>query len=131
MKLNFTFRHMQSLPELEAHVEDKILRLKKYDIKMSWANIVISKQRHRITAELKLVGKDACMIAKASSDAEYEALDLALQKLERQMAKHKEIVQKHKHRERTKQYALDHFTNEALEVDYNFTAKRSRRKMAA
>tara|TARA_B100001248_G_C27398210_1_gene467437 strand:- start:443 stop:829 length:387 start_codon:yes stop_codon:yes gene_type:complete len=128
MKLNFTFRQMNSIPELENHCEEKIQRLSKYELKVSWANIVVSKQRHRVLVEIKMIGKNLCLMAKAHSDGEYEAMDKAIDKLERQMAKNKEKVQKHKHAERSKEYALYHFTNEVLQVNYNYYG--SKRKSA-
>lgn len=124
MKVNFTFRRMAALNEFENYGNDKILKLKKYEINFSWANIIVSKQRHLCCVEFNMVGKDVRMSAKAKSSDLYEAFDLAHAKIAKQMVKRKDIKQKHKHSERTKEYALEHFTDPFLNVEYDYYNKK-------
>ena len=120
MKVNFTFRHLRQSNRLIELATDKINKLVKYEMKPSWVNIVVSKQRHLFSLEIKLVGKNIRMSASTKSDDLYEALDLVISKLGKQMHKKKKKVQNHKLARRSKEYTLNHFTNASLDVDYDY-----------
>lgn len=125
MKVKFTFRHSEHLHRFEKYGADKMKRLEKYETKLSWANVVVSKLKHQWCVELKVVGKDLRIAAKAKADELHEALDRSMDKIAKQMSRKKQILQKHKHSKRTKEYALDHFTDPFLNVSYKNDHKKS------
>lgn len=97
MKLTVTFRHMDVSPAVKEHVEDKLDKLSRYMIGPSEAHVIIHAEKIMKNCEIVLSEKTFRTTAKAESENMYTAIDTAVDKLERQLIKHKEIVKEHKH----------------------------------
>jgi ribosomal subunit interface protein len=115
MKVSFTFRHMTNSESLSSYGEDKIRKLFKFEMKPSWAEIIVNAQKHHLKQiEVKVVGKDMRFVAKAEGFDIHQVLDDAIDKIARQMHKRKSKVQNHKHQELTKEYRLEHYVDSSL-----------------
>jgi putative sigma-54 modulation protein len=98
MTLNVSFKHMDSSNALREYAQEKSERLAKYfrgRINVSW-NFTIEKQ-YRV-AHCHLVGNNMNYFAEASTEDFYASIDEAIEKIEKQLRKHKEIVKDHLHR---------------------------------
>ncbi|MEQ1875571.1 MAG: ribosome-associated translation inhibitor RaiA [Bdellovibrionia bacterium] len=96
MKYDFVFKHMNTSEAVVTYVEEVMEKLHKYEMKPVHAHWVFSVQRHEHTAEIILTGPQVRFQAKATASDMYEAVDLALSKVAKQLAKKKAKVTDHK-----------------------------------
>ncbi len=104
MHITVTFRHMESSEPLKRYAEEKTKRIEKYleePIEVHW---VLSVEKIRHMAEATVVAKNISINAREETQDMYSAIDLAIDKLEKQVKKHKEKVKNHKHTENVKTY---------------------------
>ena len=97
MQIAVTFRHMESSDALRSYVEEKLARVKKYIDEPIDAQVALSVQKkihHR--AEVTMVAKGLTMKSAEEKDDMYAAIDLMVDKIERQLKKYKEKLKKHK-----------------------------------
>ena len=91
VKVAVTFRHTQPKNALRHYTEGKIHRIGKYSHGL-WKPIVVlpvdSKERQM--AEIELHTQGAMIHRKEETDDLYSAIDLVIDKLQRQVQKHKE-----------------------------------------
>lgn len=95
MKVQVSFRHMDSSEAVRALCEEKSDRIKKYlhhPIDVHWF-LSIEKENHR--AHVKVVGKDTDFNAEADTGDMYASVDSALKKLEEQLHRWKDRVTHH------------------------------------
>ncbi len=96
MQVNVTFRHMESSEALKNYAEQKSQRLEKYLGEPAEIHWVLSVEKIRHIAEATIVAKDLSIKAQEETEEMYSAIDLLVDKLEKQVRKHKEKVKKHK-----------------------------------
>lgn len=98
MILNMSFKHMEPSDSIKKFTEEKSEKLKKYfhgKIHMTWN---FSVERQNQIAHCHLVGNHMDYFGEASTSDLYASIDMAIDKLEKQLRKHKEIVKDHLHR---------------------------------
>lgn len=96
MNLNMTGHHLEITPSIRDYVSSKMTRINRHFDHVIDVSMILSveKLRQKIEANVHLSGKD---IFVESEDADmYAAIDLLVDKLDRQIIKHKERV-KNKH----------------------------------
>ena len=91
-----TFRHLEATNSLREYVIEKLSRAKKHFGDQNEINVVLSSEKHRYTAEIILKAGKITANAKEETDDMYSAIDLAVDKVDRQMKKHKEKLKSHK-----------------------------------
>lgn len=99
MTLNVSFKHMDSSNSLKAYAQEKSDRLSKYfkgKITVSW-NFTIEKQFR--VSHCHLVGNNMDYFAETSTEDFYSSIDETVEKIEKQLRRHKEIVKDHLHRQ--------------------------------
>jgi len=97
MQIAVTFRHMESSEAVRSYVEEKLARVKKYIDEPIDAQVVLSVQKkihHR--AEVTMVAKGLTMKSVEEKDDMYAAIDLMVDKIERQLKRYKEKLKRHK-----------------------------------
>jgi putative sigma-54 modulation protein len=87
---------MESTEALRSYATEKVLRIKKYLGATAEAAVILSLEKHRHTAEITLNTNGVTLNAKEVTEDMYAAIDLAVDKLERQVKKHKERIKDHK-----------------------------------
>lgn len=96
MQVTVTFRHMESSDALRKYAVEKSERLAKYlfePIEIHWA-LSVEKIRH--IADVNITANGATVTAQESTSDMYSAIDMALDKLEKQVRKNKEKRKDHK-----------------------------------
>lgn len=96
MHVTVTFRHMDSSEPLRKYAEEKTERLSKYlfdPIEVHWT-LSVEKIRH--IADANITANGVSIKAQESTQDMYSAIDATLDKLEKQVRKHKEKVKDHK-----------------------------------
>jgi putative sigma-54 modulation protein len=90
---------MEATEALREYAIEKVAKVEKYLDQLTEADIVLSKEKHRHTAEVTLNGNRIAINGKEVTGDMYSAIDLVLDKIERQVKKHKGKIQ-HKDRVR-------------------------------
>lgn len=95
MQVNVTFRHMDPTDALKDYAEEKLARLQKY---VDWpldVNVVLSTEKFAHVAEVTATTKGSSFNGSNRSEDMYASIDGAVDKVERQVVKFKDRLQKH------------------------------------
>jgi putative sigma-54 modulation protein len=95
MQVMVTFRHVNPSQGLRTYATEKVEKLDKFARRIVDAHVTLSVEKQRHQAEIQLFGKDLALTAKEETGDLYAAIDLALDKLERQL---KRLADKRKSR---------------------------------
>jgi putative sigma-54 modulation protein len=96
MKIISTFKHLEHTPALDEKIEAKSQKLKKYfegNFEVFWTCYVRDDGAH--CAEIKLLGPSFEYHAHAHSETLYKSLDMAINKIEKQVHKKKDKWKQH------------------------------------
>ena len=88
MQVLVTFRHMEATDALRQYAEHKVARVYKLMRRPVEAHIVLSVTKRRHVAEIILSGEHLHVNATEETGDLYSAIDLAMDKIERQVRKH-------------------------------------------
>lgn len=97
MNLTISGHHLEITPAIREYVMNKLIRVKRHFDQVIDVTVILSVEKLIQKAEitLHLRGKD--IHVEASHEDLYAAIDLLVDKLDRQVCKHKERVQDHAH----------------------------------
>ncbi len=97
MNLNLTGHHLDITPALRDYVVAKLDRVTRHFDHVIDVNVVLSvdKLRHKVEANLHTRGKD--IHVESIEPDMYAAIDALIDKLDRQVVKHKEKLALHRH----------------------------------
>jgi putative sigma-54 modulation protein len=96
MQMNITFRHVDPIDSLKAYAQEKVERVNKYLDRPSEAHVVLSVEKHHHQADITIHSGPYMLRGKERSQDMYASIDLAMDKIERQLKKYKEKL-KEKH----------------------------------
>jgi len=122
MQTSITFKNLDPSDHLRSYVSDKLNRLDKYLYNPAEASVVLSVEKFRHIAEINIVGDRLNIIGKEETEDMYSAIDMTLDKLEKQIKKNK---QKNRERRTGKGKAK----NTAASVDVPLEDESERRVM--
>lgn len=109
MKIIITSRHESLTEGLRTHIEDKIHRVEKYLGKIREAHVILNFEKRRHQCEINLYGKSLNLAATGSSEDMYRSIDMALDKMERQVLKVKDrLVGRHREGKQARARSIVH-----------------------
>lgn len=123
MKFNFTYRHVDVSPSLNAYAQEQFEQVGRLLLKDSRWNVAYSMGRYDYHVEVNVSGPWGHFKATATAADFYLAVDQTAQKLEKQFLRRKEQLQTHKSPSRSRAGQLEN-VNDLLEYD-PVTPKRS------
>ncbi len=97
MQINVTFRHTDHSDELKDYIHDRFSRLKKYSDTPMNVNVVLTAEKFRKSAEVVITGDGIRAAAKQEHDDLRAAIDLVLDKIERQLKKFRDKFKARRH----------------------------------
>ncbi|KTD68724.1 MULTISPECIES: ribosome hibernation promoting factor [Legionella] len=95
MQINITGHHIDVTPALRAFTEEKFDKLERHFDHITSINVVLNVEKLRQIAEATVHVTKGELHASAESEDLYTAIDTLIDKLERQLSKHKEKNQHH------------------------------------
>ena len=99
LQVAVTFRHVESTQALKEYAIEKVSRTcGKYLRDPLGAHVILSVVKQRHVAEINVRAKHFDISAHEGTDDLYAAIDLAIDKLEAQLRKHKDRINHHKGR---------------------------------
>lgn len=90
MQLSVTGHHVDLTESLHAYVESKFEKLDRHSDQITHVHVVLNVEKHVQQAEATAHVPGAELFANADADDMYAAIDLLIDKLDRQVIKHKE-----------------------------------------
>ena len=94
--MTVTFRHMEPSEKLKEYSHDKLARLEKYLDAVIDAEVVMTVEKFRHRAEVLIVSDGLKIKAEEETEDMYAALDMVVDKLEKQIKRHREKLKAHK-----------------------------------
>ncbi len=99
MQVSVTFRHIETSDALRDYATDKVLRIaEKYLPKAVGAHVVLSVTKQSHLAEINIHAPHFDISGHEVTGDLYSAIDLAMDKIEKQLRKHKDRINHHKGR---------------------------------
>jgi putative sigma-54 modulation protein len=96
MQVSITGHHLDVTDSLKAHVEDKISKLKRHFDNVTDVHVILTVEKFNQKAEATVQISGAKLFAEDHQEDMYSAIDQMVDKLDRQIIKHKEKVGKHR-----------------------------------
>lgn len=96
MQINLSGRHLDITPALRAQVEEKLARILRHFDHATTAHVVLAVEKARSRAEATLHVNRANLFAEAERNDMRAAIDSMMDKLDRQVRKHKEKMSSHR-----------------------------------
>lgn len=96
MKINFTGHGIDITPALQQFTIEKFEKLEKHFSKISSINVTFCVEKHTQIVEATILVNKNELHARAESDIMYAAVDLLVDKLDKQIIKYKEKHQDHR-----------------------------------
>lgn len=101
MQISVIGRHVEVTEAIRRYAEDKAAKLDRLYDRLEAVDVIIDKVANRFRTELVVrAGHKHTFVAQMDGSLINESLDLALDKMERQLRAHKERTRNHKHSER-------------------------------
>lgn len=97
MQVLVTFRHIEATPALRRYAETKLQRVHKLMRRPIEAHVILEVNKRQHVAEITLSGEHLHVTAKESTGDLYSAIDLAMDKVERQIQKRVRKRLAHRH----------------------------------
>jgi len=89
MNIEITARHFDLTPELKEHVEHEVGGLTRYFDNIISSEVILDVEKYRQSAEIKTKVYNAVITGSADSDDMYASIELAIDKVKKQLKKHK------------------------------------------
>lgn len=92
MQTSVTFKNLDPSDHIKSYISDKLDRFDKYLHNPGEANVVLSVEKFRHMAEVNIIGDRMTINGKEETEDMYSAIDMVLDKLEKQIKKGKQKV---------------------------------------
>lgn len=115
MELIITARHFELTDEIRAYVETEVQRLERDSFRLHTGHVILEVESHgnRQSAEIMVHADTSQYMAKSQSHDMYISIDEAIEKLKRQLEKHREkVIDYHQHR--------GHYNHEHQKMEYEY-----------
>ncbi|WP_243373040.1 ribosome-associated translation inhibitor RaiA [Geotalea sp. SG265] len=96
MQITTTFRHMDPSDALKSYTEEKLERVKKYIDEPIVAQVFLTVEKIRHSADVTITAKGITIKAAEETNDMYAAIDAVVDKIERQLRRYKERIKAHK-----------------------------------
>ncbi len=96
MQISVTGRHLEVTDSLKAHVESKFEKLERHFDKVTDVHVILGVEKMDQKAEATVQISGAKLFAEDHQEDMYVAIDNLVDKLDRQIIKHKEKVGSHR-----------------------------------
>ena len=123
MKLNYTFKHLDHSDALLNYTEEKMEEISKFLLKEGYGNVYYSKIKNEFCVEVTVNTREKYFKATSYNMDVYTAVDLVVEKLEKQFLKTRKIMQHHKKPELSREGKMEQL-NSRLEFEAK-TAKKA------
>jgi len=115
MQTSVTFKNLESSEHLKSYAKDKLDRFDKFLYNPAEANVVLTVEKFRHIAEININGDRLKINGKEETNDMYSAIDMVLDKLEKQIKKSKQ--KNREHRQGPKSRTMDILDQDTVSKD--------------
>ncbi|HIJ74089.1 MAG TPA: ribosome-associated translation inhibitor RaiA [Candidatus Hydrogenedentes bacterium] len=115
MRVTITGRHMDMTDALKAYVENGLEKVRGHFDRVIDASVVLSVEKHRHVAEINLHANGIRIHGKESSPDMYASVDAVLEKLDKQVRRFKDRINRHQPRKSKERRDYGHNVIEIIE----------------
>lgn len=101
MNTSVRFKNLEPSDALKSYVSEKLNRMEKYFNGPAEANVVLSIEKFRHSAEINIIGDRLTINGKEETEEMYSAIDMVLDKLEGQIKKNKQKSRQYRSKGKT------------------------------
>ena len=101
MNTSVRFKNLEPSDALKSYVSEKLNRMEKYFNGPAEANVVLSIEKFRHSAEINIMGDRLTINGKEETEEMYSAIDMVLDKLEGQIKKNKQKSRQYRSKGKT------------------------------
>lgn len=112
MNTSVRFKNLEPSNALKSYVSEKLDRMEKYFNGPAEANVVLSIEKFRHSAEINIIGDRLTINGKEETEEMYSAIDMVLDKLEVQIKKSKQKSRKFRNKAKTEAIPLEQMIDE-------------------
>ena len=107
MQIELTGHHIEVTDSLRDYVNEKMAKLERHFDKVSNIHVILEVEanRHKAEASVHMSGRD--VFANCTEEDMYAAIDGLVDKLDRQVKKHKEKITNHLHNKQNNNFTLE------------------------
>jgi len=116
MQISVTFKNLDPSEPLKSYVQNKLNKLDKLLDNAAEASVVLSVEKIRHIAEIKITGDRLSINCREKTGDMYSSIDMALDKLEKQIKKNKQKIKDHRQGSRSEQRDKQMLPDEALSL---------------
>ena len=99
MQISVSGRHIDLTPELHSYAETKAGKLTRFYDRIQIVEVILNGEGNGFEAEMVVKGEHKnVFVAKERGEDMYAAVDMVMDKIERQITRHKEKFRNRKHR---------------------------------
>lgn len=96
MKITYTFRHMEPSDRAKNHTGEKLERLERFEDREMAVDVVFTAAKFEVQAEFKVNGAHGNFVVTETRADLFEAIDVAVDKLDQVLSRDKERRKQHK-----------------------------------
>jgi putative sigma-54 modulation protein len=117
MQISVSFRNVEPSDHLKSYAENRMARFKKYMEEPVEIHLVLSIQKFRHTADVTISADGIKIKAQEETGDLYSAIDMVLDKIEKQMKRHRDKIKEHKPEGKTRGRPKVHKIREEGEIE--------------
>ncbi len=106
MKITYTFRHMDASDRAKAHTNEKLERLERFEDREMAVDVVFTAEKFEVHAEFKVNGAHGQFVVTEQRPDLFEAIDVAIDKLDQVLSRDKAKRKHHKGNQSTTPHEL-------------------------
>ena len=95
MNIQITGRHVEITDALRSFINEKFVKLERHSDNITQIHIMLGVQKEQQTAEAEIHISGGNLFAQSTESSMYAAIDMLIDKLDRQLIKHKEKLKNH------------------------------------
>jgi putative sigma-54 modulation protein len=107
MQINLTGHHIDITDSLRSYVDEKMERIERHFDKVTNTHVILTVEGNRHKAEATISMRGNNVFAESTEENMYTAIDNLVDKLDRQVKKHKEKITDHHQKEEPPQPLTD------------------------
>ena len=107
MQTSVTFKNLDPSDTLKSYVTDKLNRFDRLLENPAEANVVLSVEKFRHIAEINIAGDRLTIIGNEETIDMYSAIDMVLDKLEKQIKKNKQKIRERRTGSKVKNFSIE------------------------
>ncbi len=96
MRVQITFKHLDQSLNLEEYTKEKLTKTGRFLLKDAFAHVYFSKFRGRFKAEISMNTKERYLRGSGMAGDIYQAIDEAMDKIQKQLLKIRKVNKHHK-----------------------------------